>query len=68
MVPARAFKGHTYNPPDFALSTPNIVSLARQLVMYLSTNIERACLVKTTVLLLHYLYFSLLQTKQYNNS
>ena len=41
-VHARAFKGHMYNPyiyiyiyiehiPDFALSTPNTVSLARQL-------------------------------------
>ncbi len=36
--------------------------------MSLSTNGERACLVKTTVLLLQNLYFSLIHTEQYNSS
>ncbi len=39
-----------------------------KLVVCLSTNGERACLVKTTVLLLQNLYFSLIHAEQYNSS
>ncbi len=39
-----------------------------KLVVYLSTNGERACLVKITVLLLQNLYFNLIHAELYNSS
>ncbi len=59
-APARAFKGHMYNPyillyiehiPDFTLSTPNTVSLAqlaRQIILRVSCPLKK-CMGKLAV-------------------